>query len=195
MLSLWTRESSAYRAPKAPFDGVPAHRARRSSHARCFRAPHAFGAASGCARCRCARRGHDDGRCVPVMKPSVVVLDYGSGTLRSAERALDRAGAHVTVTADTKAARDADALVVPGVGAFAACMNGVRAVGADVVVRERLRGERPVLGICVGMQVLYAKGEEHGVTTDGIGVLSGTVTHLDAPIVPHMGWNTIEPPE
>jgi glutamine amidotransferase len=125
----------------------------------------------------------------------VVVLDYGSGNLRSAERALDRAGADVTVTADVAAARDADGLVVPGVGAFAACMHGIRAVGADAVVRDRLRKERPVLGICVGMQVMYAKGEEHGIATDGIGVLDGTVTQLQARIVPHMGWNTVESPE
>jgi glutamine amidotransferase len=122
----------------------------------------------------------------------VVVLDYGSGNLRSAERALARAGADVTVTSDTDAARGCDGLVVPGVGAFAACMDGIRRVGGDDVVRERLTAQRPVLGICVGMQVLFEQGEEHGVTTSGLGVLPGSVTRLQADVVPHMGWNTVE---
>jgi imidazole glycerol-phosphate synthase subunit HisH len=129
-----------------------------------------------------------------VTAPSVVVLDYGSGNLRSAERALARVGASVTVTDDVDAARDCDGLAVPGVGAFAACMAGVHAVGADDVVRKRLSAGRPVLGICVGMQVLYDAGDEHGVVTPGIGVLSGRVTKLGAPILPHMGWNTVSPP-
>ena len=128
------------------------------------------------------------------MKPRLVVLDYGSGNLRSAERALTRVGGDVVVTSDVDVARAADALVVPGVGAFAACMAGIHEVGGDEVVRERLAAERPVLGICVGMQVMYAQGVEHGVTTDGIGVLDGTVTQLVADIVPHMGWNTVDPP-
>jgi glutamine amidotransferase len=122
------------------------------------------------------------------------VLDYGSGNLRSAERALARVGADVTVTADTAAARDCDGLVVPGVGAFAACVEGVRGVGGDAVVTERLAAERPVLGICVGMQVLYDVGDEHGVTTGGLGVLPGRVEQLTADVLPHMGWNTVQPP-
>jgi len=122
------------------------------------------------------------------------VLDYGSGNLRSAERALARVGADVTVTADLDAAAAADGLVVPGVGAFAACMAGIDAVGGGDVVRERLRREQPVLGICVGMQVLFEKGVEHGEQTTGLGVLPGEVTRLQAPVVPHMGWNTVEPP-
>ena len=126
--------------------------------------------------------------------PSVVVLDYGSGNLRSAERALSRVGASVTVTADVDAARECDGLVVPGVGAFAACMAGVRSVGADSVVSARVSAGRPVLGICVGMQVLYEVGDEHGLVTSGIGVLPGRVTKLDAPVLPHMGWNTVTPP-
>jgi glutamine amidotransferase len=129
------------------------------------------------------------------MKARVVVLDYGSGNLRSAERALARVGGDVVVTSDVAQAREADALVVPGVGAFAACMAGIHDLGADDVVRERLAAERPVLGICVGMQVLYTQGVEHGVTTAGIGVLEGAVTQLVADVVPHMGWNTVEPPE
>jgi len=125
----------------------------------------------------------------------VVVLDYGSGNLRSAERALTRAGADVTVTDDLDAAREAPGLVVPGVGAYAACMAGIDATGGRDVVRDRVRDGRPVLGICVGMQVLFTTGEEHGVVSDGIGVLPGQVRRLRAERVPHMGWNTVAPPE
>jgi imidazole glycerol-phosphate synthase subunit HisH len=121
----------------------------------------------------------------------VVVLDYGSGNLRSAERALARVGAEVTVTADHRAALAADGLVVPGVGAFAACMQGLRAVRGDRIVGERLAGGRPVLGICVGMQVLFESGVEHGTRTDGCGEWPGTVERLEAPVLPHMGWNTV----
>ncbi len=121
----------------------------------------------------------------------VVVLDYGSGNLRSAERALARAGAEVTVTADLAEAAECDGLVVPGVGAFSACMQGINAVRGGTVVWDRLRKQRPVLGICVGMQVLFERGLEHDVETPGLGVLPGDVTRLEAPIVPHMGWNTI----
>ncbi|HEU5033361.1 MAG TPA: imidazole glycerol phosphate synthase subunit HisH [Mycobacteriales bacterium] len=125
----------------------------------------------------------------------IVVLDYGSGNVRSAERALAATGADVTLTADAERARAADGLVVPGVGAFAACMAGIRAVGGDDVVRERLADGRPVLGICVGMQVLFDIGDEHGVETEGIGVLPGRVERLRADVLPHMGWNTVEPTE
>lgn len=128
------------------------------------------------------------------MTKRIVVLDYGSGNLRSAERALARVGADVTVTADITAARECDALVVPGVGAFAACMEGIRAIGGDDAVRFRVADGRPVLGICVGMQVLYEHGDEHGVVTEGIGVLSGRVGRLHAPVLPHMGWNTVTAP-
>lgn len=126
--------------------------------------------------------------------PDVVVLDYGSGNLRSAERAVARAGASVTVTADPDAALEAAGLVVPGVGAFAACMAGLRGVGGDKVIARRAELGRPVLGICVGMQVLFAKGAEHGEVTDGCGQLAGTVDRLDAPVLPHMGWNTVAAP-
>jgi glutamine amidotransferase len=124
----------------------------------------------------------------------VVVLDYGSGNLRSAERALARTGAEVTVTADLDLAAAADGLVVPGVGAFAACMRGINAVRGGTVVWDRLRKQRPVLGICVGMQVLFERGLEHGAQTPGLGVLAGDVTRLQAQIVPHMGWNTVDVP-
>jgi imidazole glycerol-phosphate synthase subunit HisH len=123
---------------------------------------------------------------------SVVVLDYGSGNVRSAVRALERAGASVALTADRAAAQDADGLVVPGVGAFAACMAGLRGVRGHEVIGRRLAGGRPVLGICVGMQVLFARGVEHGVETDGCDEWPGTVERLQAPVVPHMGWNTVD---
>ncbi|MDL4770980.1 MULTISPECIES: imidazole glycerol phosphate synthase subunit HisH [Thermomonosporaceae] len=129
------------------------------------------------------------------MTPRVVVLDYGSGNLRSAERAVARAGAEVTVTADWDAALDADGLVVPGVGAFAACMAGLRAIRGEQIIGRRLAGGRPVLGICVGMQILFGKGVEHGVTTEGCDEWPGTVERLDAPVLPHMGWNTVAAPE
>ncbi len=125
----------------------------------------------------------------------VVVLDYGSGNVRSAVRALERAGADVTLTADRQLAQDADGLVVPGVGAFAACMAGLRAVRGHELIGRRLAGGRPVLGICVGMQILFARGVEHGVETDGCDEWPGVVERLQAPVVPHMGWNTVEPPE
>lgn len=121
----------------------------------------------------------------------VVVLDYGSGNLRSAERALRRAGADVTVTADVDAALEADGLVVPGVGAFAACMAGLRSARGDRIIGRRLAGGRPVLGICVGMQVLFSRGVEHGVETGGCDEWPGTVERLKADVLPHMGWNTV----
>jgi glutamine amidotransferase len=125
------------------------------------------------------------------MTPRVVVLDYGSGNLRSAQRALARAGADVTVTADLADAAACDGLVVPGVGAFAACMAGLRGIGGEKAVASRVEAGRPVLGICVGMQVLFAAGVEHGLRTEGCGVFPGTVDRLDATVLPHMGWNTV----
>ncbi|TWG08723.1 glutamine amidotransferase [Saccharopolyspora dendranthemae] len=121
-------------------------------------------------------------------------MDYGSGNLRSAERALQRAGADVEVTADHRAAVEADGLVVPGVGAFAACMEGLLEVGGDKIIDQRLSGDRPVLGICVGMQVLFGQGVEHGVQADGCGQWPGTVERLQADVLPHMGWNTVRKP-
>lgn len=127
-------------------------------------------------------------------RPQVVVLDYGSGNLRSAQRALERAGANATVTDDLASAAAADGLVVPGVGAFAACVEGVRRLGADRVIIERVAAGRPVLGICVGAQILFDYGDEHGVVTKGLGLLPGAVSRLRAPRVPHMGWNTVTAP-
>ncbi|NRQ36217.1 imidazole glycerol phosphate synthase subunit HisH [Nonomuraea sp. NN258] len=128
------------------------------------------------------------------MSRNVVVLDYGSGNLRSAERALARVGADVTVTSDYDAALNADGLVVPGVGAFEACMSGLKSVHGDRIISRRLAGGRPVLGICVGMQILFARGVEHGVETEGCAEWPGTVERLDAPVLPHMGWNTVKAP-
>jgi glutamine amidotransferase len=125
----------------------------------------------------------------------VVILDYGSGNLRSAERAVARLGADVTVTADAGAAMNADGLVVPGVGAFAACMSGLKSVGGERIIGRRLAGGRPVLGICVGMQILFERGIEHGIETEGCGEWPGVVERLEAPVLPHMGWNTVQVPE
>jgi imidazole glycerol-phosphate synthase subunit HisH len=130
-----------------------------------------------------------------VSVPSVVVLDYGFGNVRSAVRALERAGADVTLTADAKAAQECDGLVVPGVGAFAAVLDGLKKVGGDRIIDRRLAGGRPVLGICVGLQVLFERGAEHGRhDVEGLGQWPGTVERLPAQVVPHMGWNTVEPP-
>ncbi|WP_229053613.1 imidazole glycerol phosphate synthase subunit HisH [Aeromicrobium sp. Leaf350] len=132
------------------------------------------------------------------MPVSIAVLDYGSGNVRSAVRAVERAGeargCTVTLTADPTLAYEADGLLVPGVGAFEACMNGLSAVDGERLIERRLIANRPVLGICVGMQILFAEGIEHGVRTAGCGEWPGTVERLQAPIVPHMGWNTVEPP-
>jgi imidazole glycerol-phosphate synthase subunit HisH len=149
----------------------------------------------------------------------VVVLDYGSGNLRSAQRALARVGADVEVTADADTALECDGLAVPGVGAFAACMAGLRAVGGDKLIAQRIELGRPVLGICVGMQVLFTAGVElaggpggnggagsppvrggsrgvvpadrQGARTEGCGAWPGTVERLHAGVLPHMGWNTV----
>ncbi|WP_328994979.1 imidazole glycerol phosphate synthase subunit HisH [Kribbella sp. NBC_01245] len=126
----------------------------------------------------------------------VVLLDYGSGNIRSGERALQRVGADVTVTSDFDEALNADGLLVPGVGAFEACMTGLKAVRGDKLIDQRLTRGRPVLGICVGMQILFEQGIEHGVETDGCDQWPGVVERLqsDKPI-PHMGWNTVETPD
>ncbi len=129
------------------------------------------------------------------LKPRVAVLDYGSGNLRSAVRAVERAGAVAELTSDAKVAAEADGLLVPGVGAYAACMAGLVEVGGVRIIERRLIAGRPVLGICVGMQVLFAEGIEHGVRTAGCGEWPGVVESLQAPIVPHMGWNTVVPGE
>lgn len=127
--------------------------------------------------------------------PSVVVLDYGSGNVHSAAKALEHAGARVELTADRSRVMDADGLLVPGVGAFAAVMSALRAVRGDELIERRLAGGRPVLGICVGMQVLFERGVERGTDTEGLGEWPGTVERLPAAVLPHMGWNTVDPAE
>jgi len=124
----------------------------------------------------------------------IAILDYGSGNLRSAERAFATSGKEVVVTSDRNIAIAAEGLVVPGVGAFAACMNGLNAVDGGEIVRERLAKERPTLGICIGMQILFSQGAEHSETAAhaGVGIWDGVVSQLAAPILPHMGWNTVE---
>lgn len=121
----------------------------------------------------------------------IAILDYGSGNLRSALRAFERAGKEVLLTSDYDVALEAQGLVVPGVGAFGACMQGLKSVRGDQLVRERLAKSRPTLGICVGMQILFAHGVEHG-SHDGVGVWPATVEKLQAQVLPHMGWNNVE---
>jgi glutamine amidotransferase len=124
----------------------------------------------------------------------IALLDYGSGNLRSAERAFATAGKDVVVTSDRSVALEAEGLVVPGVGAFAACMTGLKSIDGATIVRERLAMQRPVLGICIGMQIMFTFGTEHSDSAPhaGIGIWDGTVSQLNAPILPHMGWNTVE---
>lgn len=124
-------------------------------------------------------------------QPVIAVLDYGSGNLHSATRALATTGASIELTSDLDVALRADGLVVPGVGAFAACMDGLHAVRGPEVIRRRLEAGRPVLGICVGHQVMFAQGAEHGVLAQGVGVYGGVVEQLTSKRLPHMGWNTV----
>ena len=126
--------------------------------------------------------------------PSVVVLDYGSGNVHSAAKALERAGARVELTADPRRVAEADGLVVPGVGAFSAVMAALTAVRGPELIERRLAGGRPVLGICVGMQIMFERGVERGVDTEGLGQWPGVVTELEAPVLPHMGWNSVDAP-
>ncbi|MHA7270065.1 imidazole glycerol phosphate synthase subunit HisH [Arthrobacter sp. HLT1-20] len=128
-------------------------------------------------------------------KPTVTVLDYGSGNVRSAVRALERAGATVKLSAKAEDVLNADGLVVPGVGAFGSVMKELKNVDALRMIGRRVAGGRAVLGICVGMQVLFDAGFEHGVHEEGMGEWPGTVELLPAPVVPHMGWNTVQAPE
>ncbi|MBC7517955.1 MAG: imidazole glycerol phosphate synthase subunit HisH [Microbacteriaceae bacterium] len=124
--------------------------------------------------------------------PKVVVLDYGSGNVHSAVKALEHAGAEVELTANRKKVAEADGLLVPGVGAFSAVMAALGSVHGAELIERRLAGGRPVLGICVGMQIMFDSGDERGVQTEGLGEWPGAVTELQAPVLPHMGWNTVE---
>ncbi|OXE35233.1 MAG: imidazole glycerol phosphate synthase subunit HisH [Phenylobacterium zucineum] len=125
-------------------------------------------------------------------KPRIVVLEYGSGNVHSVAKALQVAGADVQLTADRSAVLSADGLVVPGVGAFAAVMDQLNAVRGGDLIDQRLTASKPVLGICVGLQVMFAKGVEHGIETEGLAQWPGTVDQLEAPVLPHIGWNTVE---
>lgn len=127
-------------------------------------------------------------------QPSVVVLDYGSGNVHSVAQALEVAGAHVSLTADPSAVSAADGLVVPGVGAFDAVMKQLELVNGERLIEQRMIAGKPVLGICVGLQVLFERGVEHGIETEGLGQWQGTVDLLDAPVLPHIGWNTVDAP-
>lgn len=124
-------------------------------------------------------------------RPLVAVLDYGSGNVHSAVKALEVAGADVRLTKDRGLITDADGLLVPGVGAFSAVMDALRASRGDEIIERRLAGGRAVMGICVGMQVLFDRGVERGVDTEGLGEWPGVVSELTAPVLPHMGWNTV----
>lgn len=125
----------------------------------------------------------------------MVVLDYGSGNVHSAAKALEAVGARVTLTADAERVSHADGLLVPGVGALPAVMTALQTVRGAELIDRRLAGGRPVLGICVGMQVMFEHGVERGVHADGLGQWPGAVTQLDAPVLPHIGWNTVEAPK
>jgi glutamine amidotransferase len=130
-----------------------------------------------------------------VISPSVVVLDYGSGNVHSAAKALELAGARVELTADRDRVLAADGLLVPGVGAFSAVVAAMNKVNGGALIEKRLTGSLPVMGICVGMQVLFEGGVERGNITPGLAEWPGTVTQLHAELLPHMGWNTVDVPE
>ena len=130
-----------------------------------------------------------------VARPTVVVLDYGSGNVHSVLRALEHAGAAVSLTADAEQVLAADGLVVPGVGAYGSVMRALAASGGTRWIGRRVAGGRPVLGICVGHQVLFDAGVEHGERAEGMGEWPGVVEQLPADVLPHMGWSTVRPPE
>ncbi|MDO5673143.1 MAG: imidazole glycerol phosphate synthase subunit HisH [Actinomycetaceae bacterium] len=129
---------------------------------------------------------------------SVVVLDYGSGNVRSACRALEHVGAQVTLSCEAKAIEKAEGLVVPGVGSFKAVMRQLQDVDAPRIIDQRLAGGKAVLGICVGHQVLFSEGVEHigaGKKVEGLAQWPGIVERLEAPVVPHTGWSPVRPPK
>jgi len=120
----------------------------------------------------------------------IALVDYGMGNRRSVEKAFEHVGASARLTSDHRDIRAADGIVVPGVGAFPPAMARLRELGLDEVVREQAVAGAPVLGICLGFQLLYTRSEEHEDVA-GIGLLAGTVTRLRAPKVPHIGWNEV----
>ncbi len=123
---------------------------------------------------------------------TIALVDYGMGNRRSVEKALEHVGARVARTADAEVIGAAEAIVLPGVGAFPEAMRRLRALGLDDLLRERAAAGVPLLGICLGMQLLFESSDEHE-GAEGLGLLAGTVTRLDAPglKVPHIGWNTV----
>ena len=125
------------------------------------------------------------------MTKTVAVFDYGSGNIHSACRALEHAGAEVVLTSDRKALLEADGMLLPGVGAFASVMRNLTKHNAASLVDQRLTAGRAVLGICVGMQVMFERGVEHGIDTEGLGQWPGSVTMLEAPTLPHIGWTKV----
>jgi len=126
------------------------------------------------------------------MTPQIGLVDYGMGNRRSAEKALEHVGAHVEVSGDSERLRMMDGLVLPGVGAFPAAMAAIRAAGLDELLQERVSAGVPLLGLCLGMQLLFESSEEHG-GADGLGLLAGTVRRLSAPglKLPHIGWSEV----
>ena len=129
------------------------------------------------------------------MTVKVAVLDYGSGNVHSVVKAIQAAGAEVTLTKDRAVIQESDGLVVPGVGAFDAVMKQLKQVNGEQIIEHFIISGKPVLGICVGEQIMFEKGVEHGIESDGLGQWQGTVNLLDAPTLPHIGWNTVEAPE
>lgn len=127
-------------------------------------------------------------------QPKVVVFDYGSGNVRSALRALEAAGAKAQLSSDRREALAADGLLIPGVGAFKATLEAFKSAGGEQIIDQRLAGGKAVLGICVGMQILFASGDENSLQTKGLGQWDAKVSKLQASVVPHMGWNTVESP-
>lgn len=121
----------------------------------------------------------------------IAILDYGSGNLRSAQRAFALSGDETIVTSDFNICLEADGLVVPGVGAYSACMNQLRAAQGDVIIQERVALGRPLIGICVGMQILFSSGTEKGEHS-GLAIFDGSVSQIDAKILPHIGWNNVQ---
>ena len=125
----------------------------------------------------------------------IQVLDYGFGNVRSMVHALSQLGVDAQISAAPDLAMKADGLVIPGVGAYGACMEGLRAVGGDRIILDRLAQGLPVLGVCIGLQVMFQFGDEDGRSEPGLGLIPGRVTKLDADVVPHMGWDHVQAPQ
>ncbi|WP_445342966.1 imidazole glycerol phosphate synthase subunit HisH [Bifidobacterium sp. ESL0819] len=125
----------------------------------------------------------------------IQVFDYGFGNVRSMVHALSQLGVDARISADPDLAMKADGLVIPGVGAYGACMAGLRAVGGDRIILNRLAQGLPVLGVCIGLQVMFQFGDEDGRSEPGLGLIPGRVTKLDADVVPHMGWDHVQAPQ